>query len=182
MAPYRTPAAPQPLALPRACPDFAFRCARLRLGADRFEMSFFDLVPLFTIAFVGLPCFLLLPAVLAYARYWLPLVLAAALYAASSRNVFVVTRDTSWLACRLLGVELKRTPTGRHSKLALGGWNWTEICIEPSDPALAAALAGEDRAVLVEWDDSDERRTRDAALLMELAREQIARLHKDVQR
>jgi hypothetical protein len=155
----------------------AFRSARIRIGADRFELSFANPLPLVVtlllLATTGLP----LSLALADWRAALLVLVPVLALVASSRTKFVVTAETSMSRHSVLGIPWRRRRLGRHPEVKLDGWSWNEIAIHPSDPALRRGLHDDEREVLVDWNDGDVARNRDAERLIQLARAEVQRLH-----
>ena len=178
---YRT--APQ---CPVSGDRLAFRDARIRIGADRFELSFgrewkhlvlvgcAALVALgpSLVVLVDLPRLVLL--VIAVAAGCLTLAFSIGVLAGDRH--FVVTRHGSWGVSTFLGLRFSSRPLGHHPKVANLGYDWEELAVYPRDQHLCAGLLDNERFVLVEWAGGDEARCRDGAHLQEIARAEILRL------
>src|SRR5262245_43422156 len=142
MSPYRS--APSDVSPGPTLDGFAFPWARVRLGPARFELSFWDPIPLLSL-------WMILGGFVIFHRVWLATVLVLSLVCLSARRSFIVTRETSWLATSLLGIRWKRALLGRRPLLENCGFDWSEIAVVPADPALRIGLHDDERAVLVEW-------------------------------
>ena len=165
----------------------AFRGARIRIGVDRFELSFareWQHLALVGVAFVVMagPCLVLVYLALrlvafAHAVAAATVTLAFLADVLARRNHLVVTRHGAWGVSTILGIQTSCRLLGHHPKVDNLGWDWQELAAYPRDERLRAGLHDEERFVLVEWADGDEARCRDGKHLQEIARAEILRLH-----
>jgi hypothetical protein len=154
---------------------FAFPRARIRLGAARFELSFWDYEPLFALLALGTVVVALAIEGGQLARGCLA---ATVLGMISARRVLVVAQDAAWFEHRVFGMAWRRLPLGLRPAVTSGVvWDWSEISVVPTDAALRAPLHDGERAVLAEWSADDPRADAEALQLAALAQREIARLH-----
>ncbi|MEI8256544.1 MAG: hypothetical protein WCJ30_12800 [Deltaproteobacteria bacterium] len=148
----------------------------VRIGADRFELSFWDLMPLVCALGVLVPA-----SVWILGWRWGGLALIASLGVCLTARVrLVVDRETSWVEHRVAGLRWRRVPCGRAPTVDDFGYDWSEIAVVPTVPELRARLQnGLDRMVLVEWDWNQPAKDADAAVLVALTRGEIQRLHRE---
>jgi hypothetical protein len=144
---------------------FALCSARVRIGIERFELSFWDEFPLIG----ALPLLALCWTTTLWPPPWLIAPVLVAL--AHARVVFVVTAHGSWVERRVFRIPWRRVATGLHPKLRNCGWDFSEIEIEPADGW------GTEWTRIAEWNDSNDRMNREGALLMRMAEQHIRRLH-----
>jgi hypothetical protein len=153
---------------------FAFRQVTLRLGVDRFELGVWDREA----SMLGLGLLAVVPQLI-LSLFWLAGLWALGipyLYV-TARCVLVITTQGASIEHRLAGITWKSQSLGLRPRVELtGGWGWEEIAIHPRDADLRLGLVDDERAVLVDWWDDDDR-TNEAQQLVELASAQVARLH-----
>lgn len=177
LEPTEAPLAKLPL---RRSGRFGLASVRLRLGAERFELSVWDWEPM-----------LLLGVPLAWGLIWgaselPPRILLACctglgFLVVQTRRVVTVTQTGAFAEHRFFGICWRRRDLGIRPTFRSGlGWNWSELAVIPADERLRKALHDEERFVLAEWDDRDERTTRDAERVTALANAETARLHGDL--
>jgi hypothetical protein len=159
---------------------FALTSLRLRLGAERFEVSIWDSLPahlLLGLALYGGWFLFSLRSPLLYWAYG-----GLALLAGLPRCVVTVTRTGSWAEHRLLGLCWRRRDLGVRPKFDCGPvWGWSELSVTPSDERLRERLHDRDRFVLAEWEDDNESKTADAERVAALANAEVVRLHEGVE-
>lgn len=161
----------------------AFRDARIRIGADRFELSFarewkhLALVGLAFLVMAGpfLSLVCIAPRVVVLALEVVAAGLTASVLAGTQH--LVVTRHGAWADTTLFGVRISRHALGHHPKVDNLGWDWQELAVYPLAESLRRGLHDEGRFVLVEWADGDAARCSDGKHLQAIARAEILRLH-----
>ena len=171
--PNRTPEAPPGHG--RAA-RIAFRSVRVSIQSERFELSVWDSAPLMLVV---ASLVILGPALFVAVPRWCAasLLVGAMIVCASARYALVVSPDAAWTEHRLVVVR-RRVPLGRRPVVNAGiVWEWSEIAVTPSEPALRQGLHDDERAVLLQWGINDGSKDRDAKHLADLANVEIARLH-----
>ena len=156
--------------------QLGFPNARIRVGAERFELSFgvawkrFAAILLFAVWSAAF----LLPIVPVAAAAVLLVVVFLVLV---ERRHLVITRRGSWGVTTLLGVQVSRHALGLHPKVDNLGYDWDELGVYPILPELRRVLHDGERFVLVEWTEQDGPKATDGRHLLEIARAEVLRLH-----
>ncbi|MEO6950872.1 MAG: hypothetical protein ABI321_03585 [Polyangia bacterium] len=169
--------------------QLAFRDARIRVGADRFELSFGKewkhiavvSAAVFVMAGPVLPLLVFLPTSVALLLALLGAcgTLAFLFVVLTGCQHLVVTRHGAWGVSTILGVRVAWHPLGYHPRVDNLGYDWQELAAYPRDERACARLHDHERFVLVEWADGDEARCRDGKHLQSIARAEVIRLHGD---
>ena len=166
--------------MPRAKPPirrsgrFSLTGVRLRLGAERFEISVWDWQTMLALLVPAAWGLLELPF-----RISLACCIGFGLLVAQARCVVTVTQTGSFAERRLLGICWRRRDLGIRPTFQSGlVWSWCELAVVPADERLRKVLHDEDRFVLADWDDRYEQATRDADRVAALANSETARLHE----
>lgn len=174
LEPTETPLAEPPI---RRAGRFGLASVRLRLGAERFELSVWDWEPM---SLLCVPvAWGLLWALSEPLRFLVACCIGIGLLAVQARRVVTVTQTGSFAEHRLFGICWRRLNLGIRPRFQSGlVWNWCELAVVPADERLRKLRHDEDRFVLADWDDRNEQATRDADRVAALANAETVRLHE----